>query len=737
MNREIAFPTPGGGRGLSDRLAVGGPNGTVPGSRTPHSAPQLDLPTLLRVLREWKWLILGAAALGLAAGIVTSLMTTPLYRADVTMEVNPPSVSVIAEKAGTRTSDDSFSFVMTQVGLLSSRALAERVAEDLNLANDPAFVPPGGDSAARLQLATNKVKGGLDVVAPDDGTLIKFSFTGTQPAQVATIANGVAEGFINSSLQRRFEASAYARRFLERQIARTRGDLERSEQQLVSYAQAEGIITLGNEGDSGPAGSGGSSLQGESLASLNKALADAVARRVAAEGAFRQSRSSGPTQEVNTSTQVLRQSRASLEAEYADKRTLLKPDHPDMLSLRSRIDELDRQIARETAQVTGGRSNSLGQDYRAALAAEGALRGQVAGLKGQVLDLRGRSVRYNILQREVDTNRGLYDALLQRYKEIGVAGGVGTAPVSIVDRAEVPGGPFKPNLRFNMLAGLLLGLGLGAAGALGMEFLNDTVKTREDVRTKLGLGCLGAVPKRVGRGSFVEDLKDPASEVSEAYSTIAAALGFTTESGSPKAVMVTSCQAAEGKSSTALALAQNFARRGSNVLLVDGDLRKPSFKAPDTDQGVTKLLTNEDDVTAHVVPTQFENLWLLPCGPLPPNPADLFSTGRFAAIIEEACGHFDQVIIDSPPVLGLADSPLMASAMTNVLFAVEAGHTRTRAAIEAINRLEAAGAHIVGAVLTKSTEKEGGGYGYYDYGYGRVEKRKSDQIVMISNQPEA
>jgi capsular exopolysaccharide synthesis family protein len=461
-----------------------------------------------------------------------------------------------------------------------------------------------------------------------------------------------------------------------------------------------------------------------------------VARRVSAEGAYREARSSGPTQEVNASTAGMRQSRAALEAEYQDKRTLMKPDHPDMLSLRSRISELESQINRESAQVSGGRSNSLGQEYRAALGAERALQARVAQLKGSVLNLRGRSVRYNILQREVDTNRGLYDALLQRYKQIGVAGGVGTSPVSIVDRAEVPGGPFKPNLPFNVLAGLLIGLAVGGGSALGLEFLNDTVKTREDVRTKLALACLGAVPKRAGKGSFVEDIKDPSSGVSEAYSTIAASLRFTTESGTPKAIMVTSTSAAEGKSSTALALAQNFARRGSRVLLIDTDLRKPSFKVPNDEQGITKLLTNHEDLTAHVVPTQFDKLWLLPCGPLPPNPADLLSTGRFKAIVEEAGSHFDQVIIDAPPVLGLADAPLMAAAVVNVLFAVESGKARTRAAVEAINRLEAAGAHILGAVLTKANEKEGG-YEYYSYRYGKLQDQRGDRIVMISNQPEA
>src|SRR5205085_3172323 len=220
---------------------------------------------------------------------------------------------------------------------------------------------------------------------------------------------------------------------------------------LVVYAQQQGIINTGSGEDAKSPGDA-NSLQGESLIALNKALADAIARRVAAEGAYRQAQAMGAG-EVAAGTSQLRQSRAALEAEYQDKRTLMKPEHPEMVSLRSRIDELDRQIAREGAQVVSGRANALAGEYRAALGAERALQARVATLKGSVLDLRGRSIQYQILQREVDTNRSLYDALLQRYKEIGVAGGVGASPVSIVDRAQPPTNPYKPNLPLNMALG--------------------------------------------------------------------------------------------------------------------------------------------------------------------------------------------------------------------------------------------------------------------------------------------
>jgi capsular exopolysaccharide synthesis family protein len=198
-------------------------------------------------------------------------------------------------------------------------------------------------------------------------------------------------------------------------------------------------------------------------------------------------------------------------------------------------------------------------------------------------------------------------------------------------------------------------------------------------------------------------------------------------------LLITSTQSGEGKSSTALAIAQNFARREKSVLLIDSDLRKPAFKAADEKVGLSKLLTATDSVNQHVVETQHPNLWLLPSGPVPPNPADLLATGRIRKIIAEASERFDLVVIDGPPTLGLADAPLLAAATANVLFVVESGRTRTRAAIEALNRLEATGAHVLGAILTKmSAGAEGYGYNRYGYGYGygRLSKNRSE-ILMI------
>lgn len=708
------------------------------GNRSYSAAAILDFPTLVRILHHWRWLVLGAVGIGLAGAILISMLTKPVYRAWVTLEANPPAVAVSDEQSRQQDTQASnaFDFVATQVGLLGSRAVAERTAQELNLPNNPDVVGQDGDSSERLRAATGTVQGGLKVIAPDQGQLIKFSYDSTSPQLAALVANGVADSFINTSLQRRYEASAYARNFLERQIAKTRSDLEKSERAVVEYAQQQGIIsTSGTLSADGKTTTGDTnSLQGESLVQLNSALAAATARRVAAEGAYREALATGPTADVNASVQPLRQQLATLQSQYQQKREFMKPEHPEMASLQSQINELQRQISTQAAQASSGRLNGLLADYRGALSAEHALQARVGQLKGDVLNLRGRSIQYTILQREVDTNRSLYDALLQRYKQIGVAGGVGMAPVSIVDRAQIPTLPVKPNVLLNLLLGLGMGLVAGVGSAIGLEFVNDTIKTRDDVRKKLSMPCLGTVPKTMARDTFVDDLKNPTSMISESYSAIVAALRFSTEEGMPKVLLVTSTRSSEGKSSSALAIAQNFARRERRVLLIDSDLRKPAFKTANDRVGLSKLLTTNDPVEQHIVETQHPNLWLLPSGPLPPNPADLLSTGRIRKIIAEAKDAFDLVVIDGPPTLGLADAPLLAAASGSALFVIESGKTRTRAAIEALNRLDATGTRLLGAVLTKSHEG-GHGYGYsgygYGYGYGSRGRIKRTEILMI------
>ena len=682
---------------------------------------ELSIGLIWRVALEWRWLIIATLGAGLAAAVLITLLTPLKYRSTATLELNPPQMEVLNDASGSRRSglsEADAQFIGTQLGLLSSRALAERVAQDLNLAGEPKVVGTNADRVAATGTATGFVQQGLSAKIQPNSRLVQINFVSRDPGLAARVVNGAADAYISTNLERRYQSSSYARDFLQKQIATTRRDLERSERELVAYAQQQKLISTGGGSASDPnAGGDTNSLTGNTLLALNNALAQTQARRIGAEQRYREAMTSGPTTETSESSMALRQQIASLDAEYQQKLQTFKPDYPEMAALRARITALRSAVVSETRNAGAGRAGSLRQEYLAARNEEARLRGQVTSLSASVLDQRGRRIKYNILQRDVDTNRTLYDALLQRYKEVGVASGIGNSSASIVDRGQVPGGAFAPNLYLNLGIGAFLGLALGLLTALALEFINDTIKTPDDVREKLQMPFLGGIPSsKLARP--VDELKDALSGVTEAYLSTATALQFVTEGGAPKTMLVTSTRPAEGKSTSAWALAQSYVRLGKSVLLIDADMRRPAFVTGHDDVGLSHILTSQGALSDHLLKTDVEGLWMMPSGPIPPSPPELIASPRCASLLAEAAAMFDLVVIDGPPILGLADAPLLSTLVKGTLLVVEAGKTRTRAAIEAHNRLKVAGSHAIGAILTRYEPQAAYGYGY-GYGYGQ------------------
>ncbi|HYE28925.1 MAG TPA: exopolysaccharide transport family protein, partial [Allosphingosinicella sp.] len=575
---------------------------------------RFDVNEIWRIIAKWWWLITAIAVTCLLAAIVISLMITPEYRAQATIEVNPEGVQVVGKGVGdiqpVNSSDREF--LNTQAGLLKSRSLAERVARSTNLANNEQIVDQDLPRNVRENAAAGRVMASVDISPQRDSRLIGITIESTDPELAARLANSYADNFIQVNMERRYEATSYARNFLQQRIAAVKAKLEETERALVDYAQKEGIITL--TVDSGGTGTPKQeqSIDAVTLVQINNALSQAKSDRIAAEQRYRQAAGAQSTAAViaDPTVQALQQQRAQLEAQYQQKLALFKPDFPEMVQLRNQIDTLGNEITRHTRSVSGSASSTLRAEYEAAVARENQLQAKVDQLKDALMSLRERSIQYTILQREVDTNRSLYDALLQRFKEVGVAGGVGANVVSVVDRAQVPGAPFKPNLPLNIALGLFIGVLLGFGTAFAIEWIDDTIKTPEDLATKLGLASLGVIPA-VGKGLAVrEQLEDPRSQVSEAYQSVRTALQFSTDHGVPRSLLVTSTRASEGKSSTALALAQTLASLGATVLLVDADLRKPTFRGPSsTSQGLSSLLAGSDAVSECIHPTQMERLF--------------------------------------------------------------------------------------------------------------------------------
>ena len=706
-----------------------------------NSGPSI-LEHYLRVARRWRWVIAGAILSSVLSGVVVTLLMTPQYTAVSTIEISREADQVTnIEGVERETSVADQEFYQTQYGLLRARSLAERVAAELGVvdrpeffemfrsdgADDPAFEISNGRYRAegRAERQREAAKILLDQVGINPtrlSRLVDISFTSPDAQFSAQVANAWAENFIEINLERKVQSTSYGRTALQRQLAEYKDRLDESQRQLVTYASNQEIINLPSQAVGDGSTTQERSIVVDNLAALNSALNEATADRIAAEARFRQAGGSGSSAEAlsNYAINNLRQKRAELESEYQELMVRFEPGYPQAQSLQSRIGELSRAIEREESRV----SASVQAEYRQALAREQALQQRVSALKSDYLDLRRRSIQYNIFQQEVDTNRALYDGLLQRFKEIGVAAGVGVNNIAIVDTAAVPEFPSSPQLLLNLAISILAGFGLGAALAFALEQLDEAIADPSEVEHRLGLPLLGSVPKVDDGGTPRDALLDRKSELVDAYIAVQTNLAFTTERGVPRSFSVTSTRPAEGKSTTSLALATMLARSGKRVILIDGDMRSPSVHHLGNvghDHGVSNFLAGDDNYESSIFHMDDLNLDAMSAGPIPPNAAELLTGTRMRQLIDRLHENYDHVVVDSPPVMGLADAPLIAGHVDGVIYAVESHGIRSSQVKTALSRLAAVRTRICGAVLTKfEARKAHYGYGYeYGYGYGR------------------
>lgn len=696
----------------------------------------------LRIAMRWRYVILSITAASVILGLIVTLLMTPQYTAISSIEIQRESNQVTNfEGVERETGVADQEFYQTQYGLLEARSLSERVAAQLRLVDDPTFYEMFGVSAedpafkqtngryvaagrsTRQRIAGEVLRENVSISPTRFSRLVDIKFTSPDPFFAMRVANAWSENFIQTNLERKVQATAYGRNLLERELAQAKDRLDESQRQLVGYATAQRIINLPAQenGDGTPSER---SIVSDDLAALNASLSQATADRIGIEARYRQAGRAGASSEAlrNQAINNLRQRRAELAAEYQQMMVQFEPDYPPARAIQSQIDQLARSIAIEEGRV----SNSMLADYRQAREREEGLQNRVDQLKTSFLDQRRRSIQYNIFQQEVDTNRALYDGLLQRYKEIGVAGGVGINNIAIVDTADLPQKPSSPRLLINLAIALLAGIGIGAAAAFALEQIDEAIADPAEVERRLGLPLLGSVPKVEGV-TPKEALLDRKSELVDAYLAIQTNLAFTTEHGVPRSLAVTSTRPAEGKSTTALAIATMLARSHKKVVLVDGDMRSPSIHhlgGVDHDRGLSNFLAGQEDIAPLLFEMRELGFMAMSAGPIPPNAAELLTGNRLDLLILRLLESYDHVVIDSPPVMGLADAPLIASRVEGVIYAVESHGIRSSLVKTALGRLAAANARIFGGVLTKfEARKAHYGYGYeYGYSYGRDAK---------------
>ena len=704
----------------------------------------LTLTDLLRIVLKHKWTLLIVIFLACSIAAVRTFLSTPIYRSTVILQIErvAPRVVNFNNEADPEQASDEGTSLKTQYELLKSRSLAERVIDELrldqsnapaaNLAADESVTnsastqingaapAANGDYFERLVQGYRKlmnpstkdkdvlgreavVRHFLEAVTVEpvrSSRLVKLHVENTSPELAARIANSTVQAYIAMGLERKMEASSYAKTFLEDQIKQIKAKLEESERKLNRYAQDKQILTLDEK----------TSVVNQTYTEFASALSKAEQDRIKAEALFNEIKRNPDNVSIvgeNKTVQSYKEQKAKLEIEYQQNLRIYKPDFPKMQQIKAQITEVDAQLKGEVAAIAA----AVKAQYQSAQQQESLIRDKLGQTRKQVLSTQDSSIDLNLLKREVDTNRQLYDGLLQRIKQLGVSGGVVTNNISVVDAAEASLFPYKPSLPRNLLIGLAAGLFLGLCIVFVLEFIDDSIKFPDEVERVLGLPLMGIIPKVArkrgeNRSVALDVHSDPRSALAEAYRSVRTALQFSTPEGAPKRLVVTSTTRNEGKSTTALSLAINFAQMGQRVLLIDGDMRNPSIhKLLDmpNENGLSNLLSSDSRGEKMIVRTAIPHLSVLTAGPVPPNPVDLLMGPKLLLLLNVAATlGIEYVIVDAPPLLGIADSIVLGNQLQNILFVVQASRTRKSHIKNALRRLRLAGLLPRGVVLTQT-----------------------------------
>lgn len=715
-------------------------SGTLDHERTSRPAEEgggeiIDLRAIWSAMVRHLYPAIAILAVALLLGIASILLSSKIYQATSTVQIEQQSAKVL----GTEELDpvvsgaDAERFIQTQVDILRSRSLAAKVADDLALSTVEDFFykmngdePDSGNQTDRDNAIIDTLLDNMSAIPPLDSRVVSINVRSIDPVLAARIANSFADNFILNNIERKYSSSDYSRQFLQNELAKAQNKLEQSERNLISYARTAGLIDIpsGNDSNSPVGGAIGQSLVTSNLVQLNSDYARAQSAKIAAQNRWQSAAAlplfSIPEVLEDPTIQELSQQKAELTGELAEMRERLKPDHPSFVRKSAQIAEINSELTKQAQNIKA----AIRSNYTTAAKVESDLNSQISGFKASALDERDRGVRYNILKREVDTNRQLYDSLLQRFKEISAESGVTANNVSIVDRAEIPREPVLPRPAINMALALVLGACFAGGYIFMREHFDDAIRNPGDLEEKLGIRLLGVVPM-ITESEPAVALQDRRSTLSEAYATIRSSVDLLSGNGAPSTILVTSSRMAEGKSTTSFALANKFAESGRRTLIIDGDMRKPSmhrlFGRKRSDTGLSTVLAGQSDLFESVLNTEIANLDYLPSGALPPDPTLLLSGERLRGMFTHLTAKYEVIVIDGPPVLALADATQLASNIEATIFVTETGGSHFGQLKHAVQRLADAHANIIGGVITKFDRKSAR-YGsemdyYYSYSY--------------------
>jgi len=739
-----------------------------------EAADGTDLRAYWRTVRKRRWTVLSIVLVIFTIASIMTWKQKPVYRANALVEIQKENANIPTVQELFQLENVSDNYLETQYKVLQSETLARRVINQLHLerhsefnpakegwlesrAHASASIPASAVDPDVEQIVLREFKDRLSVDPVRRSRLVQIAFECQDPHVAAQAVNALTANFIQENLESRWRSAQKASEWLSQQLESFKAKLEKSEDDLQEYAQKNGLLFLETQkGDT-------ENIVNERLRELQDELTKAQAERYAKESLYRLTEAGDYSALPGVVDNKLMQELTARLAEFERQKAALTPtftgDYPKMKEIQSQIDQIERRLDAERKRAAQG----IVDDYLAATRREDLVRAAFEQQQNQANLVAGRAVQYNILKREVETNKQLYEGLLQRLKEAGVSAGMNASNIRVVDAAVPPTRPVRPRPVLNLSVALLLGLCLGAGTAFLQEHLDNTLKNSADVERILRVPALALIPSRESLSygsSSVHRLVDNGSSrhrangngngnglanfaaltkssgktwiridgngtqhsaLSEAFRGLRTSVLLSAAGRPPRSLTFVSAEPGEGKTTVVSNLSISLAQLGKRVLLVDGDMRRPCvhklFNIEEREGGLVTFLTGEDGWSHLVRPTGVTNLDCLICGPVPPNPSELLSSDRMQQLIVEAMREYQFVLIDAPPLLNVADGRILATMVDGAVLVVRGGYTPQELAQQAQYHVRDVGARLIGVVLNDVDLRHHGYYqGYYHYG---------------------
>ena len=695
---------------------------------------EIHLRDYLRVISKRRYTVYTFFAVVFIVVLIGTLSSTAIYKASTKVLIERVEPSNLTMMNPYYTAYDP-EFYETQYQLIKSTSVAQKVVKMLALENtyESYFkgnkISPSGEKS-KADILADIVSGGILVSPVKNSKIVNISFMSSSPEFAALVTNSVARAYIEELLDMRMSASRYSIEWMAKKAEEEKAKLEKSETALQEYMRANNIVTLQDK----------VSLTPERLSEVNTQLTKAETKRKELESVYRtvmkisanpRDAESFPGIASEPTIQALRNQILKAEQNVEELSRKYGRKHPAMMKAEEELKGLQQKRDQEINRVIG----SIKNEYELAKSNEASLRSMLSSTKAEALNLNEKFIQYGVLTREVETNRQLYDALIKKIKEQSVTEEIRTVNVWVVEKAEKPTSPVKPRKSLNVLLGLIVGLLGGIGLAFFIDYLDNTIKSPDDIEPRLGIPLLGVVPLLDPKEDGIEEIimKEPQSLYAESYKTIRTAILLSSATKPPQNIHVTSMGPNEGKSVTSVNLATTMANSGYSVLLVDSDLRRPrihSIFRLNNLSGLSTYLAGATSDIETVFKRPLTNLSVIPAGPVPPNPSELLSSQRMHELMSVLNERFDVIVWDSPPLMTVTDSLILSNILDGTILVIRAGKTTYEMVDRGLKVLKGRResdkeSHVLGVVLNGFDLKKSDQYYYQYYNYYPVAEEKT------------